>query len=135
MLGPSCEKKRILVVDDNAMLLRNMKYLLEEKYEVAVAASGLQALTSIAKHKPDLVLLDYEMPGMNGVDTLTAIRGDEDMKDLPVIFLTAVADSDVVTEVARLKPQGYTLKPPVRAKLMEIIENVLLEAENGSLSI
>lgn len=123
-------KKRILVVDDNAMLLRNMKYLLEERYLVSVAASGSQALNSIKKNKPDLILLDVEMPGMSGVELLEIIRADEFMKDIPVIFLTANADSDVVTEVAKLKPQGYTLKPPVRAKLLEIIEKVLFENEN-----
>lgn len=122
-------KKLILVVDDNAMLLRNMKYLLEDKYQVSVAASGPQALNAIRRQKPDLILLDYEMPGMNGSETLEAIRADAFMKDIPVIFLTAVADSDVVTEVARLHPQGYTLKPPVRAKLFEVIERVLKEYE------
>ena len=130
-LGAMMNRKQILVVDDNAMLLRNMKYLLEDKYNVSVAASGPQALNSIRRQKPDLILLDYEMPEMNGIETLEAIRSDNTMKDIPVIFLTAVADSDVVTEVAKLKPQGYTLKPPVRSKLLEVIERVLKESERG----
>ena len=60
------EKGHILVVDDNAMVLRSIKGVLEERYTVAVAPSGIHAFMSIGKKMPDLILLDYEMPEMNG---------------------------------------------------------------------
>lgn len=66
-------KKRILVVDDNGTALRTMKAMLEEHYEVAVAISGAQAMTSIGKKRPDLILLDYEMPVCDGKITLEMI--------------------------------------------------------------
>lgn len=81
--------------------------MLEEDYEVAVAISGAQAMTSIGKKRPDLILLDYEMPVCDGKMTLEMIRADEDMKDIPVIFLTAVNDKANIEVVLKLKPVGY----------------------------
>lgn len=70
----SAQKKRILVVDDNGTQLRTMKAMLEESYEVAIAISGAQAMTSIGKKRPDLILLDYEMPVCDGKMTLEIDR-------------------------------------------------------------
>lgn len=118
-------KKRILVVDDNGTMLRTMKAMLEDRYEIAVAVSGAQAMTSIGKQRPDLILLDYEMPVCDGRMTLEMIRADEEMRDIPVIFLTAVNDRDNIEAVLKLKPAGYFLKPPVKDKLVAEIDRVL----------
>ncbi len=118
-------KKRILVVDDNGTALRTMKAMLEDRYEVAVAISGAQAMTSIGKQRPDLILLDYEMPVCDGRMTLEMIRADEEMKDIPVIFLTAVNDRDNIEAVLKLKPAGYFLKPPAKERLVAEIDKVL----------
>ena len=118
-------KKRILVVDDNGTTLRTMKAMLEDKYEVAVAISGAQAMTSIGKKRPDLILLDYEMPVCDGKMTLEMIRADEEMKDIPVVFLTAVNDRANIEAVLKLKPAGYFLKPAVKDKLIAEIEKIL----------
>lgn len=118
-------KKRILVVDDNGTALRTMKAMLEERYEVAVAVSGAQAMTSIGRQRPDLILLDYEMPVCDGRMTLEMIRADKDMKDIPVIFLTAVNDRDNIEAVLELKPAGYFLKPPIKDRLIAEIDKVL----------
>ena len=116
------EKKRILVVDDNGPTLRTIKGMLEEKYEVQVAPSGMKAMTSIGKLRPDLILLDYEMPVCDGRQTLEMIRADEDLADIPVIFLTSVNDREHIEKVLALHPQGYLLKPPVQDKLLQAIE-------------
>lgn len=118
-------KKRILVVDDNGTTLRTMKAMLEEYYEVAVAVSGAQAMTSIGRKKPDLILLDYEMPVCDGRMTLEMIRADNDMKDIPVIFLTAINDRANIEAVLKLKPAGYFLKPPVKDRLLSEISKIL----------
>ncbi len=118
-------KKRILVVDDNGTALRTMKAMLEEYYEVALAISGAQAMTSIGKKRPDLILLDYEMPVCDGKMTLEMIRADEDMKDIPVIFLTAINDRANIEAVLKLKPAGYFLKPAAKDRLLAEIEKVL----------
>lgn len=118
-------KKRILVVDDNGTTLRTMKAMLEEHYEVAVAISGAQAMTSIGKKRPDLILLDYEMPVCDGKMTLEMIRADEEMQSIPVVFLTAVNDRANIEAVLKLKPAGYFLKPPVKDKLFAEIDRIL----------
>ena len=125
ILEEPSSKKRMLVVDDNGTALRTMKAMLEEDYEVAVAISGAQAMTSIGKKRPDLILLDYEMPVCDGKMTLEMIRADEDMKDIPVIFLTAVNDKANIEAVLKLKPAGYFLKPVVKDRLFAEIEKVL----------
>lgn len=119
------QRKNILVVDDGAITLRSVKALLDSKYSVSVATSGEMALKRMENNLPDLVLLDYEMPGWNGKETLEKIRADENMKDVPVIFLTGVADKQHIADVLGLNPMGYILKPPDKEKLFETIEMAL----------
>jgi len=122
-------KKRILVVDDNGTTLRTMKAMLEDKYEVAVAISGAQAMTSIGKKRPDLILLDYEMPVCDGRMTLEMIRADEELQSIPVVFLTAINDRANIEAVLKLKPAGYFLKPAVKDKLLVELEKILNNGE------
>lgn len=119
------EKKTILVVDDSPMFLRTIRAVLAKKYNVLFATSGHLAITTIAKEKPDLVLLDYTMPECDGAETLKMIRADDDMKDIPVVFLTANAKKENVMKVLELKPDDYLLKPPSEARLFATIEDVL----------
>lgn len=76
-----------MIVDDNPLVLRNMKSILEEKYDIFLVPSGEKALELIPKKHPDLVLLDYEMPGMDGKAVFEAMTQDDEMKTIPVIFL------------------------------------------------
>lgn len=119
------EKKQILIVDDNVMVLRNLKEMLQAHYDVVVANSGIKAMTAIGKHRPDLILLDYEMPVCDGRQTLEMIRADEDISDIPVIFLTGVSDRAHIEAVLRLNPAGYMLKPPMKKKLLDAISRVI----------
>ena len=128
--GETASKKRILVVDDNGTTLRTMKAMLEGDYDVAIAISGAQAMTSIGKKRPDLILLDYEMPVCDGKMTLEMIRADNDMKDIPVIFLTAINDRANIEAVLKLKPAGYFLKPAVKDRLLAEISKVLDSVSN-----
>ena len=108
-------KKKILVVDDSGTMLRNVKGWLQEKYQVICANSGAMAIKYLALSQPDLILLDYEMPVVDGKQVLAMIRGEKDFAHLPVIFLTSKGDKESVMEVMSLKPEGYLLKtlPPV----------------------
>lgn len=121
-------KKRVLVVDDNAVTLRSIKALLDNDYEISVATSGMKAMTSIGKSRPDVILLDYEMPVCDGRQTLEMIRADEDLMNIPVIFLTGVSDREHIEAVLNLKPSGYLLKPPVKETLLATIEKALAKA-------
>ena len=119
-------RKKILVVDDNAATLRNIKNMLEDKYNITLANSGMKAMTSIGKSRPDVVLLDYEMPVCDGRQTLEMIRADEELSSIPVIFLTSVNDRKHIESVLRLRPAGYLLKPAIPDTLISAIEKALL---------
>lgn len=118
-------KKHILVVDDNALILRNIKKMLSDKYSVAVAVSAVQALTAIGRKKPDLILLDYAMPVTDGKQMYQMLKADVELAKIPVVFLTSMADEKVVFEILSLKPAGYFLKPPQQNKLLETIEAII----------
>ena len=123
-------KKSIMVVDDSSLVLRNIKAMLEPRYKVLIANSGEQALRFIPEKKPDLILLDYEMPKLDGRQTFKKIREMEEGKDIPVVFLTGVADREHIYAVLQLEPAGYILKPPSADKIIEVIENVLGKKEH-----
>ena len=127
--GEAPIRKRILVIDDSALVLREIKNLLSADYEVMLARSGEQGIEFIRKKRPDLILLDYDMPGMDGRETFELIKADEEMQQIPVVFLTAVAQKDQIIAVLKNLPQGYILKPPAKDKLMEAIKEALDEYE------
>lgn len=103
-------KKNVLVVDDSSLMRMAIKQLLEEDYEVGLAQSGMAAIRSITLNRPDLVLLDYEMPVCDGRQVLDMIRAEEETADIPVIFLTGRGDKESIQKIVPLKPAGYLLK-------------------------
>ena len=112
-------------MDDSGVLLRSVKAMLDKYYDFGVATDGEMAMKQAKKKKPDLILLDYEMPGWDGKKTLEEFRKDEELKDIPVVFLTGVADREHILAVLGLKPEGYLLKPIEQQKLLDTIEKVL----------
>ena len=103
-------RKKILVVDDSATIRQAMKKLLGEEYRVDMAESGVAAIRAITLNRPDLVLLDYEMPVCDGKQTLEMLRSEGAFADIPVIFLTGRSDPELVRTLLSLKPAGYLLK-------------------------
>ncbi len=125
------EKKKIMIVDDTAIMVRNIKNILGDKYTVFFATSGEQALHIIPEKEPDLILLDYKMPGMDGKQVYEEMLKDEDMKDIPVIFLTSTADEKTIRSILETKPAGYILKPANQADLLEKISTCLENSEKA----
>ncbi len=111
-------KKKLLIVDDSNTILQAMGMLFQEDYHVATANSGVAAIRCISLEKPDLVLLDYNMPVCDGAQVLEMIRADPEFADLPVIFLTGTVDKASISKVLPLKPAGYLIKnqPPAEIK-------------------
>ena len=122
---PYDDRKRVLVVDDNPILLRTAKEMLDEQYHVGIAVSAEQAFTSISRNMPDIILLDYEMPFTNGIEVLKQLRGNDNTKNIPVIFFTGSSDREVVEKLVIMKPDGYLLKPPNKKKMLSVIERTL----------
>lgn len=118
--------KRILVVDDDEMNLKMAKYILEQKkYIVSTASSGMECLTTLKNRMIDLILLDVEMPIMNGIKTLENIRKQEEYDNIPVMFLTADASEDTVIAAGKLGVVGYVKKPYMPQEFLERVEKAL----------
>jgi len=103
-------RPKILVVDDSMTIRQSMNHLLGEDYQVSLAESGVAAIRSITLNRPDLVLLDYEMPVCNGQQTLEMLRSEKSFADIPVVFLTGRSDPELVKRLLALRPAGYLLK-------------------------
>jgi putative two-component system response regulator len=93
--------KSILIVDDNLASLKQISAQLSDAYELSLAKSGELALHICAKEHPDLILLDVEMPDMDGYQTIARLKEDPDLQQIPVIFLTG--NHDTATEVKCLE--------------------------------
>ncbi|MCR4817822.1 MAG: response regulator [Fretibacterium sp.] len=116
-------EKQILLVDDDYTFLQIVRSWLGLKYNVTVARSGMQGITYIAEHQVDLILLDYDMPIMNGPQVLEALRSEPTTAHIPVIFLTGKNDRDSVMSVMSLKPDGYLLKSMSREDIIASVDN------------
>lgn len=120
-------KKKILLVDDNTVVLRNIRQILKDKYDVKLAKSGVQAIADVAIEDIDLILLDYEMPEMNGEETFKRLKAMDKAKNIPVIFLTGVSSRERIVRALKLGPAGYVLKPVKQNKLLSVVEEVLYD--------
>ncbi len=119
-------KQTILVVDDEKDLLDLIEYnLKKEGFAVLKAENGEEGIQKAKEHKPDLVLMDIMMPKMDGMEAVETMRADEDLKSIPIIFLTA--RSDEKTEVEGLDKGGddYITKPISTTKLISRIKAVM----------
>ena len=117
--------KKILVVDDDLTNVTLIQNRLEQKgFEVILARDGDVGLEKAKKEKPDLIILDVEMPRMNGYTFIVELRKDESAKVIPILVLTAHEEVQPVFELKGVK--GYLLKPIDFDKLFEKIEKALL---------
>lgn len=117
------KKKKILVVDDSDFALQAMKNLLGSDYEIATAKSGMAAIMSLTLDKPDLILLDYEMPVCDGRQVLEMIRAEKDIADTPVMFISGDVSKERIQKLLELKPAGYMLKTMEPAEIKKGIDN------------
>ncbi len=115
-------KPKVLVVDDSEFMRKKMIQLLSKDYEMIEADSSISAIKNLAVNRPDLVLLDYEMPVCDGRQALEMMRSDCDIADIPVMFLTGKGDRESVSKVMKLKPEGYLLKSMPDADIKKNID-------------
>ena len=116
--------KTVLVVDDEGLNIELVKNILDAQsnYEILTAGSGEQALRQLENHRVDLVLLDVEMPEMDGFETLRHIR---EHYTVPVVFMTAVKELSIVEKARRLGAQDYVTKPFMPLILLETVYGAL----------
>ena len=123
--GKAAVKKHILIVDDDPTYAGMVRTWIKDSYRADILTSGKQVLMFLGKKHVDLILLDYEMPIMNGTQVFKMLRRDSTTEDIPVVFLTGVGTADEVKQVLALKPDGYVLKSTTREQLLEYLADKL----------
>lgn len=118
-------KYTILAVDDSKTNLSVIKEILSEKYDVLLALNGVMALKFMEKKKPDLVLLDFLMPEMDGKEVFNEIRKNPDNKHVPIIFLTADQSEGTEVDCLKMGAADFILKPIVPEVLLMRIEKTI----------
>ena len=106
-----------------------MTNALKDNYKVSVAKSGTSAISLLGKDLPDLILLDYEMPVLDGPQMLKLIQSEEQYKDIPVFFLTGQTDPGTVKRALVLGPVGYILKSSGQKVILKRINEFFTEVK------
>lgn len=117
---------KILVVDDFSTMRRIIKNLLRDLgfNNTAEADDGLTALPMLQSGNFDLLITDWNMPGMQGIDLLKAVRADPKLSTLPVMMVTAEQKKEQIIEAAKAGVNGYIVKPFTAATLKEKLEKI-----------
>lgn len=120
----------ILVVDDYPMNIMVISNFLKADYAIKAATSSQEGLEIMrSANRPDLVLLDIEMPGMDGIEFCTIVRHDSALKEIPIIFVTANTDDNVLARAFEAGGNDYVRKPVNHVELMTRIRSVLAQKE------
>ncbi len=123
--GVPAGKKRVLIVDDDPSYAGMVREWIKEKYRADVVTAGMQAITFLLKNPVDMILLDYEMPVVDGPQVLQMLRQEPATAQIPVVFLTGNGTQEAVQRVMSLKPHGYILKSTTRENLLDFLKKRL----------
>jgi len=122
---------KVLVVEDDRSIQMVLELVLARmaKCDVVLASDGIEGLAAIQKHKPDVVLLDLMMPGMNGFEVCKSAKADEATRHIPIIFLTAQPQPSSVAQAMALGAAGYLVKPFDPLKIVDQINEALARVQ------
>lgn len=122
------DRKCIVAVDDSGIILKSLEKLLAETYEFHAFTKGMRALKYLKEEDtPDLIILDIDMEGINGYEMLEMIRKKEELKDVPVIFLTSNNDREHVVKAINGGANDYAVKPINEEVFMDKVHKLLQE--------
>ncbi len=116
---PQSKMKNVLVVDDDPIYGKMVSSWLGETYAVSTLSNGMNTISFVTNNQVDLILLDYEMPVIDGPKILEMLRSHPQTSPIPVIFLTGVRDKESIQRVLDLKPEGYILKSATKAEILK----------------
>lgn len=124
----------ILIVDDFSTMRRIVKNLLSDLgfFNTAEADDGTTALAELRKGPFDLVITDWNMPGMPGIDLLRQIRADPALARIPVLMVTAESKREQIIEAAQAGVNGYVIKPFTAATLSDKLAKIFERLENAA---
>lgn len=122
---------KILIVDDFSTMRRIIKNLLRDLgfTNTSEADDGTTALPMLQGGKYDFLVTDWNMPGMQGIDLLKAVRADPNLSSMPVLMVTAESKKDQIVEAAQAGVNGYVVKPFTAATLKEKIDKIFERIE------
>lgn len=118
-------KKHIVAIDDDRNVLKLIKTILGETYDITPMANGMMAVNFFKNKTADLILLDYEMPIMSGLEVLKRLRDMPNAANTPVVFLTSVSDGQRVTEIMIMGVTDYILKPINVDRVRSTVKKIL----------
>jgi two-component system, cell cycle response regulator DivK len=120
--------KKILIVEDNDLNLKLFNDLLEAHgYETVEIRDGLDAVAVVKRHRPDLILMDIQLPEISGLDVTKKLKADKEICDIPVIAVTAFAMKDDEEKIMRAGCQAYISKPISIVSFLDTIRKFLGE--------
>lgn len=133
-MGGEGKKAKITIIDDEKDLVDTIRQFLEMRdYEVSVAYDGRIGIDVVKKERPDLIVLDIKMPGMDGRDVLSLLKRDGATKKIPVLMLTAKAEQSDRDCAMELGAYEYLAKPYDSSLLLHHIENILKKKKDNQL--
>lgn len=120
-------KKSIVAVDDSGIILKMLESLLGTRYDFHAFSKGSRALQFLKKETPSLIILDIDMPEINGFELLKMIKEVKSLQYIPVIFLTSNKDKNHVVKAVMGGADDYIVKPIEEDVLMEKIQKLMYE--------
>jgi CheY-like chemotaxis protein len=120
--------KRILLIEDNAVNRRLAQFLLKSQgYEVWEATNAAEAFASLKERRPDLILMDVQLPGMDGLTATKQLKGDPSTRDIPVLAVTSYAMKGDEAKALEAGCNGYVTKPIDKTVFLQAVAKVLTE--------
>jgi DNA-binding response OmpR family regulator len=117
---------KILIVEDEPNIVVPLRFIMEENgYEVSIAVTGEEAVQILAKEKPDLILLDIMLPGMDGYELCQMIRQKPDWEDIRIVFLTALGREADMAKGLALEADAYITKPFSNKEVVDKVKELL----------
>ncbi|MBF0118408.1 MAG: response regulator [Desulfobacterales bacterium] len=115
-------QKTILMIDDSVMVRRVVGQILKQSgYKVIAAEDGIMGCDLAKKFKPDLILMDIEMPNMNGVEATINIKSDPETANIPIIIFTSLGSEEDIKRAREAGGQGFMNKPICKEELKTIV--------------
>ena len=126
-------RRRVLTIEDQADIRRLIRMTLDfEGFEVLEAAHGEEGLAMARRHRPDLILLDVMMPGLNGLTVSTMLRDDAELGHIPVVMLTALDRESDVEAGLQTGAKAYLSKPFGPLELIDVVSQLIEESRSPS---
>ncbi|MBF0295159.1 MAG: response regulator [Magnetococcales bacterium] len=118
----------ILIVDDQPITIQILDEILHKEYRLLFAGNGMEALDSVEDHRPDLILLDVVMPGVDGHQVCSILKSDPATRTIPILFLTSMNDERAAATGMQLGAADYIVKPFDPATVLTKVHRILARA-------